>query len=227
MKLSQVEPASDADMPLGTSAACGLAAGVAALILSINPDLTAAEVRQTLEQSADKIIDLQPDPQLGLSLPGYIDRHSAWFGYGKINAIQALQLAQRQAQPFRLPTRWLQYACSIQSTIPDGDPQGLLSPLQIDKSDPIRDIEVIVEIEHEFLGDLELHLIPPWGSSIPLQSRSGGRQTSLKTTYSLDNAIWLKTALNRPAHGQWQLQIIDAVPEKRGVLQKWQLNLGL
>jgi subtilisin family serine protease len=49
----------------GTSSATPVVAGVAGLILSANPRLTAPEVRGILEQTADKIVDPDPDPQLG------------------------------------------------------------------------------------------------------------------------------------------------------------------
>jgi hypothetical protein len=209
-----------------TSAAAALAAGVAALVMSVNPDLTASEVRHILEQSADRIVDRQPDSQLGLCFGNYSDRYSTWFGYGKVNAVKALQLAQRQILPLPLPYRWIQYVCP-RCEILDGNPQGTISAVQVTDASPIRDIEISVEIEHEFLGDLELRLIPPWKMAIPLQSRNIGRLTILKTIYSLENTPWLKTVLNRSAQGEWQLQIIDAIPGKGGSLQKWQLNLGV
>lgn len=217
------------DLPLGdTSAAAAIVAGVAALVLSINPDLTAQEVQQILEQTADKIVDREPDAQLGFRLGDYdADRYSVWFGYGKVNAVKAVQFAQRQILPLPLPYRWLQYPNRSPLEIPDGNSQGITSSIQVANSSLIRDIEVSVEIEHSFLGDLELYLIPPWGTAIPLQSRALGRLTTLKTTYSLENTIWLKTVLNRPASGQWQLQLIDWVPENTGRLQGWQLNLGV
>ena len=52
----------------GTSSACPVVAGVAALVLSANPDLTAQEVRRILQQTADKIVDPDPDPQLAFRL---------------------------------------------------------------------------------------------------------------------------------------------------------------
>lgn len=211
-----------------TSAAAALVAGVVALMLSVNPDLTAPEVQQILTQTADKIIDREPDAQLGLCFGEYdASRYSAWFGYGKLNAVKAVQIAQKQLPPLPLPYRWLDFSKLERLEIPDGNPKGVTSSIQVNEPSLIRDIEISVEIEHEFMGDLELHLIAPWGTTIPLQSRALGRLTSLKTTYSLENTLWLKTVLNRPAQGQWQLQLIDWVPENRGRLQQWQLNFGI
>ncbi len=215
--------------PLGdTSSACALVAGVAALILSVNPDLRAQEVRQILEQTADRVMDREPDQQLGLCLGGYdANRYSAWFGYGKVNAIKAVQLAQAQYLPLSLPNRWVSYSSSQPVEIPDADSQGVISTLEVSEADLVRDLEISVEVEHEFLGDVEIYLLPPWGKPMLLQSRGLGRLTSLKTTYSPENTLWLKTALNCSAKGQWRLQLIDCIPTCTGRLQKWQLNLGL
>ncbi|HQR38238.1 MAG TPA: S8 family serine peptidase [Blastocatellia bacterium] len=69
----------------GTSSACPLAAGVAALVLSVNPDLTWEEVRDVLEDTADKI-----DPGGG----GYdVDGHSLQYGFGRVNARAAVERA--------------------------------------------------------------------------------------------------------------------------------------
>ncbi|MCC3408023.1 MAG: S8 family serine peptidase [Microcoleus sp. PH2017_10_PVI_O_A] len=83
----------------GTSSATPVVAGVAALVLSANPRLTAREVRGILEQTADKIVDPDPDPQLGNRRGNYdaTSRRSDWFGYGKVNAFKAVQAAVRKA----------------------------------------------------------------------------------------------------------------------------------
>ncbi len=70
----------------GTSAACPLVAGIAALVLSVNPWLTAAEVQQVLEATADKV-----DPRGGC----YDARgHSPFYGYGRVNAARAVHEAE-------------------------------------------------------------------------------------------------------------------------------------
>lgn len=69
----------------GTSAATPVAAGVAALVLSVNPALTWREVKDILQATADKV----PDP----SLYGP-DGHDDHYGYGRVNAQRAVAIAR-------------------------------------------------------------------------------------------------------------------------------------
>ncbi len=74
----------------GTSSACPNAAGVMALILSVNPALTMASARQIIESTCDKVggytyssgVSGQPNGTWSNDL-----------GYGRVNALAALQLA--------------------------------------------------------------------------------------------------------------------------------------
>jgi hypothetical protein len=68
----------------GTSFACPLAAGIGALVLSINTNLTRTEVRDILRQTAAKI---GPEPYSSSGT-------NAYFGYGRLDATKALQAAQ-------------------------------------------------------------------------------------------------------------------------------------
>ncbi|MBI2449480.1 S8 family serine peptidase [Candidatus Pacearchaeota archaeon] len=73
----------------GTSSATPLSAGVAALVLSISPNLSAKEVRKILIETADKIDRDQANYQqddVGLE-------YSATHGYGRINAKKAVEKA--------------------------------------------------------------------------------------------------------------------------------------
>ena len=75
----------------GTSSACQGGAGVAALILACNPVLRWDEVKDIIRRSCDQI-DL---------LNGCYDTnaHSSQYGYGRINARRAVELAQAEAVP--------------------------------------------------------------------------------------------------------------------------------
>lgn len=104
----------------GTSAAAPIVAGVAALVLSANPTLTAVEVASILCQTADKNLVMRPYKASGV--PGdepdahwdvspippfnhgrFVPIHhpdgtwSGWFGFGKVNALRAVTEAQRRA----------------------------------------------------------------------------------------------------------------------------------
>ncbi|MBF2002437.1 MAG: S8 family serine peptidase [Synechococcales cyanobacterium M58_A2018_015] len=222
-----------------TSSACALVAGVAALMLSVNPALRAAEVRQILQTSADKLLDPEANDlfkdsfqdSFKLALGQYDARgHSLAFGYGKVNASKAV--AQAQAQQFMpLPARWIQAQQSTPLAIPDADPQGITSTITLHDAalaaSWVQDIEVRVDIEHSFLGDLELWLIPPQGEAILLQPRTLGRLTALKTTYSLQTHPALAMALYQPVLGAWQLKLVDAIPGHDGRLHEWYLSLGI
>jgi len=69
----------------GTSSACPLVAGICALILSVNPELTAAQVKKILTKTADRIG----------SPTEYVNGHSKKYGYGRINADRAVAEAMR------------------------------------------------------------------------------------------------------------------------------------
>lgn len=73
----------------GTSASTPLVAGVCGLILSANPDLTAAEVKDILERTAD---------QIGTK-DEYITGNSIRFGHGRVNADAAVAEALRLKDP--------------------------------------------------------------------------------------------------------------------------------
>jgi len=74
----------------GTSSAAPLAAGLAALMLSIAPDLTWRQVRYILEATADKIDAANTDPVGQYQANG----HSQWYGYGRVNAFEAVKGAR-------------------------------------------------------------------------------------------------------------------------------------
>lgn len=212
----------------GTSSACPIVAGVAALVLSANPDLSAKDVKQILQFTTDKIVDPDVDPQLGLRKGSYdANGHSEWFGYGKVNAAKAVQMARQQIKALPTPSRRLQQGNTNAVAIPDFNTQGVISPIQITNASPVKDIRVSLDIEHSFMGDLEISLISPQGQTVLLQGRTLGRQTRLQTTYSLQTTPLLGQMVGLSASGRWQLRLVDLAPQDTGRLRSWQLDLGI
>ena len=83
----------------GTSSATPLTAGVAALVLSANPKLSAADVKGILQATADKIVDTDPDIVLGTNRGKYDSKGRCdWFGFGKVNAAKAVAEAKKRGQ---------------------------------------------------------------------------------------------------------------------------------
>ncbi|MEM8585306.1 MAG: S8 family serine peptidase [Bacteroidota bacterium] len=70
----------------GTSSATPLVAGICALILSANPDLTSSQVKSILERTADKIGNRSDYDSRG---------HSRRYGFGRVNADKAVAEAFR------------------------------------------------------------------------------------------------------------------------------------
>ncbi len=78
----------------GTSAATPLVAGICALMLSVNPNLTAKEVKEILEKTADKI---------GSPTEYNSSGHSRKYGYGRVNADKAVAEALRRKDGAQIP----------------------------------------------------------------------------------------------------------------------------
>jgi subtilisin family serine protease len=77
----------------GTSSATPLTAGIAALVLAANPQLSRDELRVTLEQTAEKIGPANSYDQRG---------HSNDFGFGRVNAAKAVAQALTAAGAAKL-----------------------------------------------------------------------------------------------------------------------------
>ncbi len=79
----------------GTSSSTPLVAGICALMLSANPDLTAREVKAILRSTADKIG----------SPSEYVNGYSKKYGYGRVNADKAVAEALRRRDRREAPTK--------------------------------------------------------------------------------------------------------------------------
>lgn len=198
----------------GTSSACPGAAGVVALMLSVNPNLKWHEVKNLLKGACEKI-----DPQGGnYSTSG----HSTKYGYGRLNATTAVSLAQPQPRSEVVVSR------TFDADIPDL--QTVSFTLAVSETGPVTAMSVSVDLKHTYIGDLVITLQPPAStgvSGILLHNRAGGSADDLKRTYDASTTPKLGQLAGKDCSGTWTLQIRDAAAQDAGTLVSFGLTLSL
>jgi len=197
----------------GTSSACPGAAGVAALVLSRNLSLRWDEVRDVLRRSCDKI-----DPQ-----GGHYDGngHSPLYGYGRLNAATAVQLAIPAAPGDSI-------VISRTYSEPVRDLQTSRVTLDVGESAMLTDVKVQVDIEHSYIGDLVVTLIPPAAMNAPsvtLHNRSGGTTRNIQRTYDALNVPELRSYRGRSPRGTWTLEVRDEAYVDVGSIKRFGVDL--
>jgi subtilisin-like proprotein convertase family protein len=190
----------------GTSSACPGAAGVVALILSVNPELKWHEVRDILCQAADKI-----DPQGG----AYdLNGHSPYYGHGRLNAETAVRLATPAPRSHVRITR-------TEHTLLAGRQSGSIL-LTLGQDEIIDAISVSVEIDGIRPAELIVQLTPPGatkGKRITLHNAQNEPGNSLRRTFDSSNAPLLAALAGRRAKGIWKLTVENHSAQAVGVLR--------
>ncbi len=197
----------------GTSSAAPGAAGVAALVLAVNPALKWTEVRDVLRFSADKI-----DPQGGQYAA---NGHSAKYGYGRLNARHAVELAQPQPQSEITVERRFDGAIPDLATVSFA--------LSVTENAPVESLRVSVDLKHTYIGDLVITLESPAGvgvAPVVLHNRAGGNRRDLKAVYDKASTPALANFSGKACNGTWKLRIRDAAAQDSGTLVSFALTLA-
>ncbi len=196
----------------GTSSACPGAAGVAALVLSVNPTLRWQDVKDVLKRACDKI-----DPSGGqYDAAG----HSTKYGFGRLNALTAVELAKPQPQSGITITRTFD--------APILDLQTITATLEVADNTPVESLTVGVDIKHTFIGDLVITLEPPAGTTVApvvLHDRAGGSTKDLKKQYDAATTPALAKFAGKGCKGAWTLRVQDAAQADSGTLVSFSLGL--
>jgi subtilisin family serine protease len=197
----------------GTSSACPGAAGVAALVLSRNPALKWNEVKDLLKRACDRI-----DPQGGdYDAAG----HSKKYGYGRLNARTAVEIATPQ------PRNEVTVSRRFDSPIPDL--QTVTFMLEVSDNTPVDAVSVGVDLKHGFIGDLIISLEPPTSTGIApvtLHNRAGGSGSEIKAVYDKASVAALMAFAGKACNGTWTLRIRDAAAQDSGTLVSFSLRLS-
>src|SRR5688572_19820284 len=241
-------PFSDSEFG-GTSSATPLVAGIAGLVISANPNLTALEVISVLQRTAGKSLSMTDYPK---TLPALFDTDtswdispvspfhkgdftninhpdgtwSPWFGFGKVDATTAVAEAIRLAGG-TISENILNKTSAPSKSIPDNEPVGISDMITVDETGSISAIKITLDISHTYIGDLIIKLISPHGTTVVLHNRNGGSTKNINKTYDLQNTPSLSLLKGQPVHGDWILQIADVAAIDSGTLNNWKLQIGL
>ncbi|MFT4653154.1 MAG: thermitase [Patiriisocius sp.] len=197
----------------GTSSATPIVAGAAALLLSAEPELTELEVRNRLKQTADKV-GAQP----------YVNGRNDQFGYGRLNVFAALQ---GSSQPPVL-TNYVTIHKVLQDVlVKDQETSRVI--VAVGDAGQVADLKVHIEIEHTYVGDLLVKLIPPAGSALQailLHDRTGGGQDDLVNIFDSVNTPELASYIGKSLQGNWALEVSDSANQDEGKIVSLSLELS-
>lgn len=198
----------------GTSSATPLVAGVVALMLDANPNLSWRDVQHILAKTARK--NDATDSDWTTNGGGYHINHK--YGFGAIDAAAAVTMA----------TTWTSVAAevsdsgnvTVNATIPDDNPTGVTSTLTIDESITVEKVEVVFDADHVFRGDLEVVLVSPEGTESILAEMHSDPGDDYNNWVFSSVRHWGELAL-----GDWTLRVSDEFEGDEGIWNSWQINV--
>jgi subtilisin-like proprotein convertase family protein len=194
----------------GTSSATPTVAGVVALMLQANPNLTARDVQEILVRSASK-----NDSYNGDWITNGAGFHfNVKYGAGLVDAQHATTLAATWTNV--APVQSHAYAATaLNLAIPDYDANGVSKTFTVPIADNLRveHITVHVNATHTYRGNLEWRLISPSGISVRL-----ARARFNDTGADLDWTFMATHCWGERSVGDWKLQVIDGTVGDVGTL---------
>jgi subtilisin-like proprotein convertase family protein len=202
----------------GTSSATPLVAGIIALMLEANPDLTWRDVQHILAATAFKNDPSNSDWKVNKA--GYHINHN--YGFGRVDGAAAVALAEDwMTMPDYLQT--VLPVVNVGQFIPDANATGVTSQMTVSglpSNFVLEHVQVVFNATHTYRGDLEVFLTAPSGTQSQLMNvRPDSNNNFTDWTF--------KTVRNwgETGNGVWKLKVADRVNADLGVFQNWQLIL--
>lgn len=111
--------------------------------------------------------------------------------------------------------------------IPDNDDEGITSELVLDSAGTISSLTLGLDITHTYVGDLQVTLTGPDGTTAHVHDRVGGSADNLIATFASDGGGTLAELVGKPAGGAWKLTCIDRAGRDVGKLNRWRLAVAI
>ncbi|GAA6025721.1 hypothetical protein JCM11491_001556 [Sporobolomyces phaffii] len=215
----------------GTSAAAPIAAGIFALVLEARPDLSWRDLQHLCVRTAVQVNPSDPDWQLTASGRWYNHK----YGFGKLDA-WAIVDAARTWQLVKPQAWWnspLARAPTMRGLTTGGSPissGGVAASLAVSRRDldranleRLEHVTVVVFIEHERRGNIEVELMSPRGMKSIL---ARPRRFDEATTGMLGWKFMTVKHWDEDPVGTWTLRVRDRQDNgKTGTFYSWQMQL--
>ncbi len=114
---------------------------------------------------------------------------------------------------------------SPRKRIPDNNPGGIESSVEIDKTGKLLNADISIDISHTWIGDLRVVLVLPSGTEIVLHDRSGYSRKDIKKVFSTESDALLQVLAGREIQGTWKLKVTDLALRDTGKLNSWGLEI--
>jgi len=223
----------DYDFISGTSFSAPIVSGVVALLLEANPNLGYRDVQLILAYSAKQIASetntWKSNGAKNHNGGGlHYDAITHNLGFGMVDALAAVRLAESWKGVPLTSQNVIEVSASVvqPKNIPDGS--SLVSQtVRIDQNILVERVELKVDIQHSYIGDLGISLTSPSGTKSWLIYKVG---ESSESPYGLsqDNINFtFNTVLSMGERsiGSWTLEVLDLEVGDLGKLNSWSLNL--
>lgn len=187
----------------GTSMASPHVAGVAALIASVNPTFTPAQIRDQLGvQATDRACPSDTRCKGTTTKNGF-------FGEGAVDALKAVG---GSTPP---PGAYFENLGDV--TIADN--ATVESPITVAgvTGNAPATLKVGVDVKHTYIGDLKVDLVAPDGTVYTLHNRTGSGTDNIVQTFTVN-------ASSEVANGVWKLRVNDNAAQDTGRIDAWNLT---
>jgi subtilisin-like proprotein convertase family protein len=113
------------------------------------------------------------------------------------------------------------------ATIPDNDMAGITDTIDVAAAGTVKDIKIRIDLRHTYVGDLDVKLTAPDGTSVKLHARGGTDADDLVGTYGTDLVATedLRGLIGKNVTGAWKLQVVDLAGQDVGNLREWALDI--
>jgi len=201
----------------GTSSSAPLAAGIIALMLEANPNLTWRDAQIILAVTAEK--NDPTDSDWATNGAGYPINHK--YGFGRVDALAAVAAAETWTNVG--PEVSVEDSSNPNLPIPDNDPVGVSDTIIISDNLSVEYVEIYFSAaDHTYWGDLQVELISPDGTVSILAEG----QHSVSTSYAYDNwRFGSARHLGESSQGTWTLSVKDIWSGDTGTFQSWTLKI--